>query len=193
MQVEFRRIQGLRAYQVMVVRPDEDDFAVSPSVLQNDLARRVQEHEVTVDAVLIRATSRLPAPRGHGGHRASSNGDAGYHICRAALAAWSLLFSRELLAVIRVELRPWQLSTVREGTWRLLQELERRCSTGDPVAVVEARSARRWLDEALGFWGLDLHAALEEWLPRHLDALERRRFDRSRAVTEPLPSGVPLR
>lgn len=182
MHVKYCRVSGIRPYHAMIVQSPHDDFEGASALAatwQTDLARLVQEQHTTVDAVVL---------RGHPPRRdATTLPDAGYHLCRAALDAWSPLLTRELLAVIRIELAPSQLSALRAGTGRLLQELEMRCHRGDAVAWAESRSARRWFDEALGFWSVDFEAAMGEWLPRHLDAVERRRFNRSRAVTEPLP------
>lgn len=207
MQVEFHQVQGLRAYRVMVVTPSEDEFSstrargrlrrtgITPRPmlvggLQHDLARKIQDETTTTDALVLRPASPSLDTWMHEPYD-ETYAEAGYFVCRAAVEQWAPLLARELLAVVRVELAPERLAAIRSGSWRLQQELERGWAQGDPVACAEARSARRWLEDALGFWGVGLAPALQEWLPRHLDALERRRFDRSRAVTEPVPIDLP--
>jgi len=192
MQVEFQRVHGSRSYNVMVVTPEEDELTMPHApgrarALQGHLAWLAQDHDAAVEAVVLRSRPSPSVARGRRVMADEALQDAGYRVCRVAVDTWSPLLAQELLAVIRIELRVWELAALRAGTWRLRQELERQAMTRDSVAVAQAISARRCLNEALGFWGVGLRAAQEEWLPRHLEALEQRRFERSRAVTEPLP------
>lgn len=178
--------------RALVVSPDEDEIIGRQTLIELRSGARKLHHGLLVDrvikdpepthAVILRARGA----EGSGQFRLARDLDdpeleeAGYLLARAQLGAWRPLLRHGVLAVVRVELRVWELAAMRSGTARLLAELETRSHNANGSHSTAAREDRWTLDNSLLNFGVGLDTALTELLPMRLEQLEAARSEQSR-------------
>lgn len=161
---------------ILVVAPDEDELVGSETLaelrsgrtttlLSPELRSRVDASAERVDAVVLRARGA----DGSGQFRVDRSledaelEELGYLLMKAQLDAWRpALQAGRVLAIVRVELRVWELAALRSGTARLLGERERE-SVDDDVELLQHHMINL---------GVGLDTALRQVLPRRLERLE---------------------